>query len=468
MVYSTSLKTIISRTLAVGAVLLGCSLFKVACGQSWVDTESDGVQVDGPVIGRQKYSFTIRTLAENHDIAIPNGTPIAMRLIRPHLDFESERISMMLPISARDGDAANNITVSRQLPVPLYIRVQFASEDQRAAIVGQEILPLTFYSLAARPFDGSLAPELSLNGQLIAGGKPGIYRLVTESKSYQVRLIGRRGLLTGFSILDLEPHQCIAFVIGKSSEEEFIATAIEFAPISDSIENEDPNLPRCLFLGDSVSFNYQRALRESLAGKINLHHPPESCRGSESASILHHWLGDYTQPKRGWDVITFNFGLHDVETSREAYQENLRQAVNHLTKTGARLIWITSTPVDYGFNGNGKAGVAASKEERPALKYVADSPAGMVPGRMGEQNRWAAEVLAEFPEVEICDFWQLVKDGEDGFYQDWWYNKNANFNYPESIPLARHLARYILRASGSAGEINPASHHLVEIPENYH
>jgi lysophospholipase L1-like esterase len=116
-----------------------------------------------------------------------------------------------------------------------------------------------------------------------------------------------------------------------------------FAPITD-----DPALPRVLLIGDSISIGYTLPVRAELKGKANVHRPPANCgptnRGLKS---LDSWLG-----KGRWDVIHFNFGLHDLkrttenpQVSPEDYEKNLRQIVKRLQKTGATLIWCSTTPV---------------------------------------------------------------------------------------------------------------------------
>jgi acyl-CoA thioesterase-1 len=129
---------------------------------------------------------------------------------------------------------------------------------------------------------------------------------------------------------------------------------------------DDPKLPRVLLIGDSISIGYTPAVRKMLAGKANVHRPLANC-GSTSVGMasLEKWLG-----KGKWDVIHFNFGLHDLSyiypatglqqdaqgrfatlgTGRhkvppELYEKNLRELVTRLKKTGARLIWATTTPV---------------------------------------------------------------------------------------------------------------------------
>lgn len=138
---------------------------------------------------------------------------------------------------------------------------------------------------------------------------------------------------------------------------------------------DDPRLPRVLLIGDSISMGYTLQVREKLAGKANVHRPAENCgdtrRGLEK---LDAWLGSGR-----WDVIHFNFGLHDLkfldpkgkyvapEQGRQVaplarYEENLTVLVARLKKTGAKLIFATTTPVPAGTLG---------RIERDEAKYNA-------------------------------------------------------------------------------------------------
>jgi len=92
-----------------------------------------------------------------------------------------------------------------------------------------------------------------------------------------------------------------------------------------------------------------------LAGKANVFRIPEN--GGDTAKGLQKldgWLGD-----RKWDVIHFNWGLHDLKyvddngrknlsgkqlVPLHEYEKNLRELVERLKETGARLIWATTTP----------------------------------------------------------------------------------------------------------------------------
>ena len=86
---------------------------------------------------------------------------------------------------------------------------------------------------------------------------------------------------------------------------------------------DDPALPRVLLIGDSVSRGYTQAVRKALAGKANVHRAPENCgptaNGLRKIDI---WLADGK-----WDVIHFNFGIHDRNTPIPDYTARLEKLV---------------------------------------------------------------------------------------------------------------------------------------------
>lgn len=122
-----------------------------------------------------------------------------------------------------------------------------------------------------------------------------------------------------------------------------------------------PGLPRVLLIGDSISMGYTLPVREKLKDVANVHRPLENCGDTaRGLARLDVWLG-----QGHWDVIHFNFGLHDLkyldakrnyvapENGKQVappqdYEKNLRELVARLQKTGARLIFATTTPVPSG------------------------------------------------------------------------------------------------------------------------
>jgi lysophospholipase L1-like esterase len=104
---------------------------------------------------------------------------------------------------------------------------------------------------------------------------------------------------------------------------------------------DDPELPRVLLIGDSVSRGYTQATRNALAGKANVHRAPANCGPTASGlKNMEAWLGDGK-----WDVIHFNFGIHDRNTSIADYTQRLEQLIERMKKTGAKLVWASTTPV---------------------------------------------------------------------------------------------------------------------------
>jgi hypothetical protein len=104
-----------------------------------------------------------------------------------------------------------------------------------------------------------------------------------------------------------------------------------------------PGLPRVLLIGDSISIGYTLPVRVRLNGKVNVHRVDRNAGGTRFAmKQLKGWLGDGK-----WDVIHFNFGLHDLAGNRvpaEEYEKSLRKMVAELKATGAKVIWASTTP----------------------------------------------------------------------------------------------------------------------------
>jgi len=159
-------------------------------------------------------------------------------------------------------------------------------------------------------------------------------------------------------------------------------TGPEFAAVEDT-----PGLPRVLLIGDSISIGYTLPVRELLRGKANVHRIPDN-GGPTTRGIaqLDAWLGHGR-----WDVIHFNFGLHDLKINPdgsrqvplEEYGRNLREIAARLKKTGARLVWATTTPVPG----------ATANPPRQAADVVAYNAAAR---RVAEENGIAIDDLYGF------------------------------------------------------------------------
>ncbi|HXI00708.1 MAG TPA: SGNH/GDSL hydrolase family protein [Sphingobacteriaceae bacterium] len=118
-------------------------------------------------------------------------------------------------------------------------------------------------------------------------------------------------------------------------------------------------LPKVLIIGDSISMGYTPFVQKLLQGKAVVTRPNENCfdsgNGLKKADI---WLNG-----EKFDIIHFNFGLHDlkhidkvtgkvsskiedpVNVELSDYALNLQQIIEKFRKSGAKLIFATTTPV---------------------------------------------------------------------------------------------------------------------------
>lgn len=129
---------------------------------------------------------------------------------------------------------------------------------------------------------------------------------------------------------------------------------------------DDPKLPRVLLIGDSVSRAYTLGVRKLLAGRANVHRAPENCGPTANGlKKLDLWLG--SAGSAPWDVIYFNFGIHDRATPIADYTARLTQILARLTQTGATVIWASTTPIPDDLP---KKQTAASIVERNAAAAV--------------------------------------------------------------------------------------------------
>lgn len=174
---------------------------------------------------------------------------------------------------------------------------------------------------------------------------------------------------------------------------------------------DDPKLPRVLLIGDSVSRGYTQAARNALKGKVNVHRAPANC-GPTATGLkkLDVWLGD-----GNWDLIHFNFGIHDRRTKADDYEKRLEEIVKRLKQTGAKVVWASSTPIP------------ADWKEGPEMK-----------AKLEEKNVIAAKVM-ERNGVEIDDLFTFITPHLSEVQNP----KDVHFNGKGYDLLGKQVAEYI-------------------------
>ena len=126
---------------------------------------------------------------------------------------------------------------------------------------------------------------------------------------------------------------------------------------------EIKGLPHVLIIGDSISIGYTLPTRALLHGKVNLHRIPTNGGPTiKGLTEIDKWLG-----KRKWDLIHFNWGLHDlkymgkdgtnlvpkekggvVQVPLADYEKNLEKLVVRMKKSAKQLVWRNTTPIPPG------------------------------------------------------------------------------------------------------------------------
>ncbi len=176
------------------------------------------------------------------------------------------------------------------------------------------------------------------------------------------------------------------------------ALSVAAAPPAAAPATVDPALPRALLIGDSISMGYTDPVRAELAGEANVFRiKGNGGPTTRGLANIEAWLGDGR-----WDVIHVNWGLHDMahvdpkgarvspdegvrQVPPDDYRKNLGLLFDRLEKTGATLIWATTTPVPPG-------ATARIPDEAKAYNAVAEE---VLKGRTVAVNDLHAVALAD-------------------------------------------------------------------------
>lgn len=195
--------------------------------------------------------------------------------------------------------------------------------------------------------------------------------------------------------------------------------------------------PRVLILGDSISIGYTPYVQKMMEDEAVVLRPmranskrAENCSGTTyGVQHVERWLkidgGD-------WDVIHFNWGLHDMkredpktkQASRnpdhprqadvEAYEKQLRAIVQKLKQTDAELIFCTTTPVP--------TGVSPHRDTTDPAKY----------------NAVAAKIMKEH-DIAINDLYTFANSRLDKIQRP----NNVHFTPEGSKTLATQVVKSI-------------------------
>ena len=203
---------------------------------------------------------------------------------------------------------------------------------------------------------------------------------------------------------------------------------------------DDPQLPRVLLVGDSISIDYTPDTRELLKGKANVHRPACNCMFSgHVAANINQWLGT-----NKWDIVHFNAGIWDchfldkngnmlrnfdrdfydaalIRTSPAQYKENLNKIVDAIFSSGATPIFATTTIPLW------------NDKRRDYLKNLNE----------------IAETLMFYKQVAVNDLYSYSLP----HLKEWQLPDQVHFNPLGKKQLAEKVSASILKALGSEDKI---------------
>ena len=194
---------------------------------------------------------------------------------------------------------------------------------------------------------------------------------------------------------------------------------------------------KVLILGDSISMGYTATVRSELKSIADVFRPtnakgrPENCAGTlNGVKQLDRWL---KIEGGNFDVIHFNFGLHDLkrvngETGKNSndpndprqsepdkYKERLQEIVKKLKATNAKLIYATTTPVP-------KGKMRPHRDTTDPERY----------------NKIAAEIMKE-NEIEVNDLFAFANERLEKIQRP----ANVHFTKEGSVELGKQVAEKI-------------------------
>lgn len=216
---------------------------------------------------------------------------------------------------------------------------------------------------------------------------------------------------------------CVATLMSSG-----LSSAQEKAPSPPAPDS--PKLPKVMLLGDSISIGYTPYVKKLLKGKAEvIHHKGNAGPTIRGLKNIESYLGDTK-----WDVIHFNFGLWDMygweyvkeERSPAMYEKRLEAIVQRLEKTGAKLIWATTTPA------------CPAPEFTMRKRFKSDVT---IASELEKQYLEAAERVMNKHKIPINDLHALIKPTlkEHAIAQD-----NVHFRPEGRQKLAKQVAEKIL------------------------
>ena len=136
-------------------------------------------------------------------------------------------------------------------------------------------------------------------------------------------------------------------------------------------------MKKVLLLGDSIRLGYQQFVKEGLKDIAEVVGSEDNGRFSKYTYWgVNLWIKEFGTP----DIVHWNNGLWDLHhespmiealTSIDEYLSNLKGIINELNRTGAKIIFATTTPVP--LDAVGRSNAEIDKYNAAAIEIMLDN-----------------------------------------------------------------------------------------------
>jgi len=199
--------------------------------------------IEGKVVERKKYSLVIDDGKRNHQVVIANVGQVALRLIRPKIDFERRSISVVTTGKTEAGKSAEkSARKTFKFQSPLFVSNRFAHQKQYDRFQSMPTKRLTDFVVSNTKPD-TASNKFVIAGELKAGDKPREYQLHSGKQAMNVLLVADvsagHGRMTNMQVTDIAAGDKV-IIKAQRVDDRWMARSIEFQPSAASLP-KSPN-----------------------------------------------------------------------------------------------------------------------------------------------------------------------------------------------------------------------------------
>lgn len=196
------------------------------------DGKTTEIKIQGVVVARKKYSFTVLQNGVQYEVRLADATPIALAMSKPWFDWENGQVVVDSKVLQQDVESKR---VAVKLPSKdLHLVSQFSNTAAIDRFMSEKLKRVNFYVVTPEQVEPHLPTETEpfLAGRLRTDANAVL--LDVGRDSLNVKLGFRVATIDGFSINALNPNETFVVVAGKQNQVkgEVEAMRVLFEPLT--------------------------------------------------------------------------------------------------------------------------------------------------------------------------------------------------------------------------------------------